>query len=138
MTAATFGVKIPLSSWSSSLFLTKTLGLRRRAPGEKAFFGHDSAITHPWRIPMIPRHDSYQKVSDFMCPRSILTSLGGHIPNIGTSYFGIATLVASLNCNYGDKHVIDSPCIQKRHKNSDSNPFKTDECQMMCFSFSAT
>ena len=67
---------------------------------------------------MIPRHDSYQKVSDFMCPRSILTSLGGHIPNIGTSYFGI---------NYGDKHVIDSPCTQKRHKNSDRNPFKTDE-----------
>jgi hypothetical protein len=75
------------------------LGLRRRAPGEKAFFGHDSAITHPWRITMIPRHDSYQKVSGFVGPRSIPTGLGG-----------IATLVASLNGNYGDKHVIDSPC----------------------------
>jgi hypothetical protein len=75
------------------------LGLRRRAPGEKAFFGHDSAITHPWRITMIPRHDSYQKVSGFVGPRSIPTGLGG-----------IATLVASLNdINYGDKHVIDSP-----------------------------
>jgi hypothetical protein len=56
---------------------------------------------------MIPRHDSYQKVSGFMCPRSIPTSLGGHIPNIGTSYFGIATLVAgTISSNYGTEHAL--------------------------------
>jgi hypothetical protein len=88
---------------------------------------------------MIPRHGSYQKASDFMCPRSIPTSLGGHIPNIGTSYFGIATLVASLNCNYEDKHVIDSPYIQKDTRTVIEIPLKQmNECHMMCFSFSAT